>query len=171
VPCRPSGDPGVIGPLAAVATAALAAAASAVSGVGAPPAGSHRHDSPAHRPPPVAVRVASTQYGHALVDRRGFALYQFTRDGGPRSTCSGACAAAWPPYIVARGRVGAADGARQRLIGTTRRADGRLQVTYRSHPLYYYVGDRRPHQVLCQAVREFGGDWYVVAPDGRAITQ
>jgi predicted lipoprotein with Yx(FWY)xxD motif len=50
-----------------------------------------------------------------------------------------------------------------------RRRDGRLQVTYAGHPLYYYVGDRRPGEVLCQAVAEYGGTWYVVAPDGRAI--
>jgi predicted lipoprotein with Yx(FWY)xxD motif len=42
-------------------------------------------------------------------------------------------------------------------------------VTYVGHPLYYYVGDRRPGQVLCQAVAEFGGTWYVVAPNGQAI--
>jgi predicted lipoprotein with Yx(FWY)xxD motif len=58
---------------------------------------------------------------------------------------------------------------RAALLGVTRRNDGRLQVTYAGHPLYYYVGDKRPGQVLCQAVTEFGGTWYVVAPDGRAI--
>jgi predicted lipoprotein with Yx(FWY)xxD motif len=55
------------------------------------------------------------------------------------------------------------------LLGKVRRQDGRLQVTYAGHPLYYYVGDRRPGQVLCQAVLEFGGTWYVVAPSGHAI--
>src|SRR5437588_12131880 len=47
-----------------------------------------------HRPP--AVRVASTAYGRALVDRRGFALYLFTHDRSGTSACYGACAAAWP---------------------------------------------------------------------------
>jgi hypothetical protein len=50
-----------------------------------------------------------------------------------------------------------------------RRRDGRLQVTYAGHPLYYYVGDRRAGEVLCQGVAEFGGTWYVVAPDGHVI--
>jgi len=45
-----------------------------------------------------------------------------------------------------------------------------LQVTYHGHPLYYYVGDRIPGQILCQNVEEFGGHWWVVSPDGRAIT-
>jgi predicted lipoprotein with Yx(FWY)xxD motif len=115
------------------------------------------------------VRVARTAYGPSLVDRRGFALYLFTHDRSADSTCDGACAAAWPPYLVAKRPSNAARGAHRRLLGTIRRPDGRLQVTYAGHPLYYYVGDRRPGQVLCQAVAEFGGTWYVVAPSGSAI--
>jgi predicted lipoprotein with Yx(FWY)xxD motif len=121
------------------------------------------------RPAPPSVRAATTAYGRALTDRRGFALYLFTHDTSRRSTCYGACAAAWPPYIVRRRPTTAGRGARSSLLGAVRRNDGRLQVTYAGHPLYYYVGDRRPGQVLCQAVPEFGGTWYVVAPDGRAI--
>ena len=118
---------------------------------------------------PWAVRVARTAYGRALVDGRGFALHLFTHDRSARSTCNGACAAAWPPYLVARRPSKTARGARAGLVGSVRRADGRLQVTYAGHPLYHYVGDHRPGQVLCQAVPEFGGTWYVVAPSGHAI--
>jgi predicted lipoprotein with Yx(FWY)xxD motif len=119
--------------------------------------------------PALAIRVASTQYGHALVDRRGFALYLFTHDPRGATTCHGACAAAWPPYLVTTRHLAAQGEARTALVGTIRRPDGHLQVTYRGHPLYYYVGDRQPHQVLCQAVAEFGGTWYVVAPGGSPI--
>ena len=42
-------------------------------------------------------------------------------------------------------------------------------MTYRGHPLYYYVGDRRPGQVLCQGVVQFGGTWLVVSLSGRAV--
>ena len=112
-----------------------------------------------------AVKVARTTYGRVLVDRRGFALYLFTHDRSAGSTCSGACAAAWPPYVVAKRPPRRA----HELVGSVRRRDGRLQVTYAGHPLYYYVGDRRPGEVLCQAVSEYGGTWYIVSPDGRAI--
>jgi hypothetical protein len=44
-----------------------------------------------------------------------------------------------------------------------------LQATYAGRPLYRYVGDRRPFQVLCQNVREFGGLWLVVRPDGTLV--
>ena len=115
------------------------------------------------------MRVVRTTYGGALVDRRGFAVYLFTHDRSADSTCYGACAAAWPPYVVAKRPANAGRGAQARLVGSVRRRDGHLQVTYAGHPLYYYVGDRRPGEVLCQAVLEYGGTWYVVAPDGRAI--
>jgi predicted lipoprotein with Yx(FWY)xxD motif len=117
----------------------------------------------------VVVRVARTAYGPALTDRRGFALYLFTHDRSTNSTCYGACATAWPPYVVSERPSNAGRGAPPRLLGSVRRRDGRTQVTYRGHPLYYYLGDRHPGQVLCQAVVEFGGTWYVVAPSGHAI--
>jgi predicted lipoprotein with Yx(FWY)xxD motif len=56
-----------------------------------------------------------------------------------------------------------------RLLGTTRRADGRLQVTYAGRALYYYVGDRKARQILCQNVTEFGGVWLVIRPSGTLV--
>jgi predicted lipoprotein with Yx(FWY)xxD motif len=103
------------------------------------------------------------------VDHRGFALYLFTSDRGGLSTCYGACADRWPPYLVRVRPQVAGRGAQARLLGAVRRRDGRLQLTYGGHPLYYYIGDGRPGQVLCQAAAEFGGTWYVLAPSGRAI--
>jgi predicted lipoprotein with Yx(FWY)xxD motif len=113
------------------------------------------------------LKVVESDYGRILADGRGRALYLFTADTGKASTCSGPCAAAWPPWIVKR-KPHAASGATGKLIGTTRRDDGRLQTTYRGHPLYYYVGDRAPGEVKCHAVFEFGGYWYVVRSSGNA---
>jgi predicted lipoprotein with Yx(FWY)xxD motif len=123
---------------------------------------------PKPRRPP-AVRVGHTAYGRALIDAHGFALYLFTHDPSSSSTCHGVCATAWPPYIVRRRPVSAGGGAHSALVGSVRRSDGGLQVTYAGHPLYHYVGDKRAGEVLCQAVTEFGGTWYVVSPNGHAI--
>ncbi len=115
-----------------------------------------------------SITLRTSPYGRILFDGRGRALYAFTRDAGSRSRCTGTCAERWPPFLVsARPSAGAAVTAR--LIGTTRRADGRLQATYGGRPLYYYVADRRPGQVLCQNVLEFGGLWLVVRPSGRLV--
>lgn len=118
--------------------------------------------------PTSSVTAAGSSYGRILFDGRGFVLYAFTHDPRGRSTCSGDCAKAWPPYVV-RGRPSAGPGVNAKLLGTTTRRDGSKQVTYAGRPLYYYVGDRKPKQILCQNVREFGGLWLVVRPSGAPV--
>jgi len=114
------------------------------------------------------LTVKASPFGRVLYDGRGYVLYAFTRDAKGKSACSGACARAWPPYIVkSQPRPGA--GVSARRIGTTGRADGSRQVTYAGRPLYYYVGDRRPGQIRCQNAVEFGGVWRVVSASGRLV--
>jgi predicted lipoprotein with Yx(FWY)xxD motif len=115
-----------------------------------------------------SVAVGKSNFGPILFDGRGYALYAFTRDPARRATCYGACAKAWPPYIV-RSRPSAGKGTKGSLIGVTRRTDGKLQATYAGRPLYYYVGDRTPGAVLCQNVKEFGGYWLVVRGSGKLV--
>jgi predicted lipoprotein with Yx(FWY)xxD motif len=121
--------------------------------------------APTARP---SVAVGTSNFGQILFDRRGYALYAFTRDPARRATCYGACAKAWPPYVVTSRPV-AGKGAKAALTGVTRRKDGKLQATYAGRPLYYYVGDSKPGLVLCQNVREFGGLWLVVRGSGSLV--
>jgi predicted lipoprotein with Yx(FWY)xxD motif len=115
------------------------------------------------------VKVADSRFGRILVDGRGHTLYLFTRDSGAdRSRCYGSCAAAWPP-LYTKGKPRAGGGAAARRLGTTRRRDGRTQVTYNGHPLYYYVGEDEAGEILCQGVEEFGGLWLVTSPEGKGI--
>jgi predicted lipoprotein with Yx(FWY)xxD motif len=114
------------------------------------------------------IELVDSDYGRILSNGRGRALYLFTGDHGKRSNCSGDCATAWPPYIV-KAKPSAGRGARPGLIATTRRSDGRLQTTYAGHPVYFYEGDNEPGEVLCQAVNEFGGYWYVLRATGKAV--
>ncbi|MDQ2982526.1 MAG: hypothetical protein M3R70_01175 [Actinomycetota bacterium] len=145
---------------------ALVAAAGAVSSSAAARAGRQAADDAQAT---ATLTVGSTRFGRILFDGRGRALYAFTRDRrGGRSQCNGACAKAWPVYF-AKGRPLAGKGVRQSLIGTTRRRDGQRQITYSGRPLYYYVGDKSPGQILCQNVGEFGGTWLVVRPNGQLV--
>jgi len=114
------------------------------------------------------VAVKSSLYGRILFDGRGFVLYGFTRDRLGKSACTGACAKAWPPYIV-KSRPRAGQGVSAARLGTTKRRDGSLQATYAGRPLYYYIGDKKPGQILCQNVTEFGGIWRVIRPNGRLV--
>lgn len=113
------------------------------------------------------VRVVDSQFGRVIADGKGEAFYLFEKEKGRRSRCYGACARAWPP-VLTRARPRAGRGVSQRLLGVTRRRNGRFQVTYAGHPLYYYVDDS-PGLILCHNVREFGGLWLVVKPDGRPV--
>jgi predicted lipoprotein with Yx(FWY)xxD motif len=117
---------------------------------------------------PIAVQPGRSAYGSILFDGRGFVVYAFTADSSRASRCAGACAKAWPPFIV-KMRPVAAQGLAQKLVGRVRRSDGSYQATYAGHPLYYYVGDRKPGQILCQNAVEFGGRWLVVGRNGSLI--
>jgi predicted lipoprotein with Yx(FWY)xxD motif len=173
--------PGLVRTLA-LACGALAVVVASSCGSNAPSVSTARHlpGPPQARvapsrtthaaPTPLTVKVAASRYGPILVDGHGRTLYLFTHDAAGTSRCAGTCARAWPPYIVASGgRAG--DGAHTSLVAITRRTDGSSQLIYDRHPLYYYIGDRSPGEILCQDVEEYGGHWWVVSPAGAAITE
>lgn len=99
-----------------------------------------------------------------LYDASGQAIYLFDAEQTSRPECYGDCAAAWPP-VLTDGEPRATTGARANLLGTTRRRDGKTQLTYAGHPLYYYA-DEGKYEVLCHNIKGFGGTWLVVRPDG-----
>jgi predicted lipoprotein with Yx(FWY)xxD motif len=114
------------------------------------------------------VDIAKTGLGRILVDSRGITLYDFPPDKGTMSVCYGACAALWPPLLT-NGKPVAGPGVRASLLGSTKRKDGKLEVTYNGHPLYYFVTDRKPGQTTGQAVNQFGSPWWVLSPAGKEI--
>jgi predicted lipoprotein with Yx(FWY)xxD motif len=147
----------------AIAAATLVAGALANAGEGnSAPLAAERAQAPA------TLTLRMTRFGRVLFDSRGRVLYAFTRDRrrGP-SRCYGGCARAWPVYF-AKGTMRAARGVRQSLIGTTRRRDGRRQVTYNGWPLYFYAHEG-PGEVKCQNVDQFGGLWLVVRSNGTLV--
>lgn len=119
--------------------------------------------------PSGTVNVASTGLGKILVDSSGLTLYLFEADKGTTSACSGACAAAWPP-LVTSGRPTAGGGIDAALLGTTKRSDGTMQLTYNGHPVYRFASDTKPGDTTGQGVNGFGALWYVLSPAGDPIT-
>jgi predicted lipoprotein with Yx(FWY)xxD motif len=150
----------------AVALAAFGSTAPSASGsarfTAATPSASSAASSAA------SLKAGSSRYGKVLFDGGGRVLYTFARDRGNASTCYGGCAAAWPPFTVKRAPKAGA-GVHSNLVGTTRRRDGSLQVTYAGHPLYYFTGDKKPGQITCQNVSSFGGLWLVITPNGKPV--
>jgi predicted lipoprotein with Yx(FWY)xxD motif len=114
------------------------------------------------------ISVASTGLGRILVDGHGHTLYLFAKDRPRKSTCAGACAAFWPPLIAKR-KPFAGPGVKAKLLGATRRADGRLQVTYNHHPLYAFTKDAHRGDTKGEELDAFGAEWYALSAAGTRV--
>jgi predicted lipoprotein with Yx(FWY)xxD motif len=88
-----------------------------------------------------------------LTGPTGMTLYTHAGDSATSSTCTGACATAWPP-LTATGQPTAGTGVTGQL-GTLTRADGTVQVTYAGLPLYYWQGDKKAGDVTGDGVEGF----------------
>jgi predicted lipoprotein with Yx(FWY)xxD motif len=145
--------------------AAAPATTSASSGGGA-------YGAPSTPPATAAAKIstANGDLGTFLVGPDGRTVYLFEKDTGTASTCSGACADAWPP-LTTSGTPTAAGAAKASLLGTTKRADGTMEVTYAGHPLYYFAGDMAPGDTNGEGVDHFGAEWYMVSPSGATVEE
>lgn len=117
---------------------------------------------------PVDITTGSTtNLGQHLTQSNGKTLYLFTADSKGKSTCESACAKAWPPVLTTE-KPSAGAGVNASLLGTMKRGN-QEQVTYDGMPLYRFVKDKTAGAAKGEGITHFGGTWYVVAPDGKAI--
>jgi predicted lipoprotein with Yx(FWY)xxD motif len=151
----------------AIASAMLAAACG-----GSSPSTATSSPSPSPVASPAAtgttIAVATSKLGQILVDGKGMTVYLFVADTGSTSVCYTSCAAIWPPVLTTGAPQGGA-GANASLLGTTTRTDGKIEVTYAGHPLYYFVKDKAAGDTTGQGINGFGGLWWVLSPAGAAI--
>jgi predicted lipoprotein with Yx(FWY)xxD motif len=101
--------------------------------------------------------------GSFLVDDKNMTLYLFTKDTPNTSNCYDKCATAWSPLLTTSAAV-AKEGVDASKLGTSKRTDGSMQVTYNGWPLYYFAKDTKPGDVIGQNV---GSVWFVITPDGK----
>jgi predicted lipoprotein with Yx(FWY)xxD motif len=122
--------------------------------------------APAKEARGVIFGAKGVEFGLILYDASGHTLYTFAKDKGTTSTCYGACAKAWPPALT-ESKPRAEGAASPGKVGTTRRSDGTIQMTYAGHPLYTHVGDE-PVEVTGggRGPQAFGGKWYAIRPNG-----
>jgi predicted lipoprotein with Yx(FWY)xxD motif len=104
--------------------------------------------------------------GTVITDGKGFTLYMYAPDHQGPSRCTGFCAQQWPPLLLPSGvdKPVASPGVVATLLGTVRRPNGQLQVTYNGWPLYLWIGDSAPGQATGQA--DDMGLWYVLSVTG-----
>ena len=108
------------------------------------------------------LQTATIGGATVLTNARGFTLYWFTPDTPTRSSCYGTCAGYWPPVT---GTPSAGPGI-PGTLGTIKRSDGTMQVTYNGHPLYTYVGDTAPGQAFGNNLNLNGGLWHEATAGG-----
>jgi predicted lipoprotein with Yx(FWY)xxD motif len=158
-------------------TAAITSALLAAACGGTTPSATASSPSPNPSPSPAASPAASgttiavatnAKLGQILVDGKGMTVYLFVVDTGTTSTCYTSCAAIWPP-VLTTGAPQAGTGATATLLGTTTRTDGKVEVTYAGHPLYYFVQDKAAGDTTGQGINGFGGLWWVLTPSGAAM--
>ncbi|MDQ2895672.1 MAG: hypothetical protein M3Y09_08495 [Actinomycetota bacterium] len=161
------------GTSSAASTAAAAQPAKATSSAAGGPyaAGAYGGQSTAAATPPATRITITAKSDHKLgmilaAGPREMTVYMFRADHGNRSSCSGACASAWPPVT---GHPSAAGAAVAADLGTVKRSDGTLQVTYRGRPLYHYVKDGDAKDAYGAGISQFGAPWYTLSPSGRVI--
>jgi len=116
----------------------------------------------------VVVKVEKTKLGKVLTNSKGHTLYMFRKDHAHKSSCYGSCAKFWPPLVTA-GKPVAGAGAKAALLGTTKRTDGKLQVTYKGYPLYTFLEDKKAGDTKGEGSKAFGAGWYALTPTGVVI--
>ena len=133
--------------------------------IGVATAGAHQ----AHASKAATIQLKKVgRLGKILVNGHGQTLYLFEKDKHGKSACYGQCAKFWPPAFTT-GRPHAGSGVNAGKLGTTKRKDGKVEVTYNGHPLYAYAGDSKAGQANGQRSTNFGAAWYVMNAKGSAI--
>jgi predicted lipoprotein with Yx(FWY)xxD motif len=113
----------------------------------------------------VVSASAAGDLGRVIVDSKGMTLYDFHKDKGGKPACYGGCAGVWPPLLT-EGKPQAGEGAMASKLGTVKRSDGTVQVTYAGHPLYTYIEDKKPGDATGNDIDSFGAEWYALQPSG-----
>jgi predicted lipoprotein with Yx(FWY)xxD motif len=137
------------------------------------PASTPPASTPASSSGGVTISTATVSgLGTVLVNGQGKTLYIFEPDKHAKVTCTGGCAAIWPPAALTAGQKAvAAGGVNAKLLGSDPNPSGGSVVTYNGWPLYTYVTDSSAGQATGQGINSSGGLWYVISPSGTVITK
>jgi len=111
------------------------------------------------------VKVAHTTAGDALVGEDGKTLYSFAKDTNGTIACTGSCTGTWPPFTLDAGeKTTAGSGVTAGWLATVTRPDGKTQVTYAGHPLYYFASDTAAGDAKGNG---YLGIWFIATANGK----
>jgi predicted lipoprotein with Yx(FWY)xxD motif len=136
--------------------------------IGGAAAGAHPNFN-AHASQAASIQLKKVgNLGKILTNGHGQTLYLFEKDKHGKSACYGPCAKFWPP-VLTTGKPKAGSGVKAALLGTTKRRDGKSQVTYNGHPLYAFLEDKKSGQAKGEGTKFFGAEWYVMNAAGKKV--
>jgi len=100
------------------------------------------------------VKTASNSLGTILVNSQGMTLYHLSGEVNGKFICtSSACVGVWHPLIASSGGAPSGEGV---SLGTVKRPEGTVQVTYKGTPLYTFTGDQQPGETKGQGIKDVG---------------
>src|SRR5580698_1284302 len=119
---------------------------------------------------PILKGTHNTRLGaNIVVSASGLTLYHLTSEHGTIA-CNGKCTSFWLPVLWAgKGKPTLGAGLKTAKLGTIRRPNGKLQVTYNKFPLYRYYLDKKPGQATGEGVDDGAGAWYAVSTSGAIV--
>jgi predicted lipoprotein with Yx(FWY)xxD motif len=99
------------------------------------------------------VKSASSSLGTILVNSQGMTLYHLSGEVNGKFICtSSACLGVWHPLIASSSGTPSGVGS----LGTVKRPEGTMQVTYKGTPLYTFTGDQQPGETKGQGIKDVG---------------
>ncbi len=102
----------------------------------------------------VVVKSASSSLGTILVDSQGMTLYHLSGEQNGKFICtSTACLGVWHPLIAPSSGTPTGDVG---SLGTVKRPEGTVQVTYNGTPLYTFTGDQQAGETKGQGIKDVG---------------
>jgi predicted lipoprotein with Yx(FWY)xxD motif len=118
---------------------------------------------------PIIKSSHNTKLGAIVVDAKGLTLYHLTSEHG-KIVCTGACTSFWPPVLWAgKGKPTLGAGLNAAKLGTIKRPNGKLQVTYNKLPLYRFHLDKTAGQANGEGIADPPGTWYAISTAGTIV--
>jgi predicted lipoprotein with Yx(FWY)xxD motif len=94
-----------------------------------------------------------------LTNVKGLTLYSLSVEKNGKFICTGSCTQTWFPLVVAHGTTPKGPV----KLGTVKRPEGKIQVTFKGLPLYTFDGDSAKGQANGEGFKDVG-TWHAVTP-------
>ena len=114
----------------------------------------------------VATQSVSS-VGTVLTNSAGRTLYYLSSEKNGKIVCTGSCVSLWPVFVAPGGQAPTAGAGVTGKLGTLKRPDGTVQVTYMGRPLYTYSGDSSSGQANGEGIKLGSATWYAMTPSGQ----